>query len=470
MRRLLENLGFLLLINLISKPLWLLAEQEVQDRLGHATWGTFAALLSLGFLLRPVGELGIAQYTIKTIAGEQRYYNSLFGRALLLKLWLNVLYLGVTVGVGWLLGYRGEWLLILTLVALFYVVLNFLEQFRAGLQAFQQFKTDGIASITDKTLMMLILLLMFSGGWLTLRGFAVASLLTMLLSMLAFGAVVFIKFGLPTLKLSRLRTAHLLRKSWPFALMVVLFGTNERVNQLMLERLGSGYENGLYVAAYRWIAAIQMYLWTILPVFYAKFAANLRHPVATRQNLFKTGQALVYLPLLFAFGFIWFYGDKLFFLFDNSGPEVIAEMTLNLRILAGFMWFNAAFTIFSTYLTATGHERFVSVLLIVVIALSVIANFIFIPIYGAVAASWAMTGAFGVLSLGYVIGFVRLTELRVPWLLLGKHLLITAVFLTDFWWLHSTGLHWLAVCGINAGLLIGSALALKLVDWRAAVD
>ena len=470
MRRLIENLGFLLLINLISKPLWLLAEQEVQDRLGHATWGTFAALLSLGFLLRPVGELGIAQYTIKTIAGEHRYYRSLFGRALLLKLWLNMLYMGVTIGVGYALGYRGEWLIILSLVGVFYVCLNYLEQFRAGLQAFQKFKLDGLASITDKTLMMLVLLLFFYGGWLTMQRFVVATVLTVVFATLLFGLIVFKKFGLPTLQLSRVRVAHLLRKSWPFALMVVLFGTNERINQLMLERLASGYENGIYVAAYRWIAAIQMYLWTILPVFYAKFAANLTKPIATRQSLFNTGHALVYLPLLFAFGFIWFYGEKLFFLFDNSTPAAIAAMTTNLRILAGFMWFNAAFTIFSTYLTATGHERFVSYMLVVVIALSVVANFVFIPIYGAVAASWAMTGAFGVLSVGYLIGFALRTELRVPWLLLGKHALVTAVFLTDFWWLHSTGLHWLAVCAINAGLLAASAIVLRLVDWRAVVD
>lgn len=455
---------------MLTKPLWLFTEQKVQDIIGHERWGLYAALLSLAFLVRPLGDLGLSQYITKQISADRERYPSLAGGALAVKLVLALVYLGGLVLIGWLLGYRGYALQILLLAGLLHTALNLLEIFRACLQAFQAFKLDGLASVLDKTLLMLIALGLLLTGGLSLTRFAVAAMSTMGLTMLFFGALVLRRYGRWQFRWPAGGAGPFLRRSFPFALIVILFSTNERLNQLMLERLASSQENGYYYAAYRWVGAIQMYLWTVLPVFYAKFARGATDSRERQQQLFNTGQAIVALPLLFAAGFLWFYGRKLFFLFDNSSPAELAYMTQNLQILGGMLLINGFFNIYSTYLTATGGERFVTRLLGAVIGLTALANLFLMPAFGALAASWTMTGAFGLLSLGYVAYFAQRTPLRPPWALLGKLALTAALFLGAFWALTLTGWPWWAVSATALGVLAGLTLLFRLIDWRAAVE
>ena len=43
-------------------------------------------------------------------------------------------------------------------------------------------------------------------------------------------------------------------------------------DQVMLERMAGDVPTGLYAAAYRWLDAFSMYLWIVLPMFFARFA------------------------------------------------------------------------------------------------------------------------------------------------------------------------------------------------------
>jgi hypothetical protein len=80
-------------------------------------------------------------------------------------------------------------------------------------------------------------------------------------------------------------TATLLRRLMPYTLLVLVSGLNERINQVLIERLSGPYENGLYLGAYRWFGASLMYLWIVLPIFYARFASLGHRPT---RNLWRT--------------------------------------------------------------------------------------------------------------------------------------------------------------------------------------
>jgi hypothetical protein len=68
-RTFLLNLLLLLALNLLVKPFYLLGiDAGVQDAVGASTYGTYAALLSLSFLLNIVLDLGITNYTTRHIA------------------------------------------------------------------------------------------------------------------------------------------------------------------------------------------------------------------------------------------------------------------------------------------------------------------------------------------------------------------------------------------------------------------
>lgn len=71
-KRLFQNIGIAVLLNLVIKSAWILVNNMVQDKIGHAQFGTYMALYSLGFLFIALSDLGVNQYATKTIASRTR--------------------------------------------------------------------------------------------------------------------------------------------------------------------------------------------------------------------------------------------------------------------------------------------------------------------------------------------------------------------------------------------------------------
>lgn len=442
----------------------------MQDQIGHAAMGLYAALLSLAFTLRPFADAGMSQYTIKRIANDSGNYSTLMGPTVLLKLGFSVLYIAGLVGLGWLWGYRGFALYLLAVLGLVHAALNLLEVFRAAFQGFQHFRLDGLATIWDKTVLMLLIVAMLAWNMLTLENFVWATLLSMGSATVIFGGVALWKYGRVKVRASRRKATFILRRSFPFALVVVLFSFNERLNQLLLESWASDDEAGYYYAAFRWVGTIQMYLWTVLPVFYAKFAKNFRKPPEVQQALFNAGQAIVALPILAVAGFLWFQGERLFFMFQNSTPQELAYMSLNLKILGGMLAINGVFNIYSTYLTATGREKYVNKLLIASITLSTGANYFFIPLFGAQAASWVLLGAFAFLSTGYVMVVTERTPLRPPVGLLMKIMLVAGLYLAVYYSLLQLSVPWWVPCPVALAVMAAATFGLKLINFKSVIE
>jgi O-antigen/teichoic acid export membrane protein len=244
-----------------------------------------------------------------------------------------------------------------------------------------------------------------------------------------FGVVVWRKCGAVRLAWNGTLARRLLRGAWPFALVMVLFSVNERLPQFLIERLAGPQESGYFYAAFRWVATLQMYLWTVLPIFYAKFAAQRQAPLAQRQRLFNLAQVVAAWPIVLVCGFLWFDGDRLFFLLDDSTPQQIIYLHQVLRALCLMLLLNGLFNVYSTWLTSTGHEQWVNRFLLAAIGLGLVGYAVLIPTHGALGAAWALAGVFGVLGAGYVWAFARAAGGHVPGGLLLRLVLAGAGYL-----------------------------------------
>jgi O-antigen/teichoic acid export membrane protein len=453
-KRLFSTLGAILLLNLLTKPLWILAEQEVQNVLGHAAMGLYAALLGLAYALRPVADAGLAQYTTRELAADANQYSRMAGQALALKLLLGGVYILVLALVGLLVGYTGAAFQVLLVLGLFHAGLGLLELWRALLQAKQLFVLDGLASIWDKTLLVAVLAVMLTIGGLTLNAFLLANLLTMGSGVLVFGVVVWRKCGAVRPRWNAPDMRRLLRSAWPFAVVMVLFSVNERLPQFLVERLAGEHESGYFYAAFRWVATLQMYLWTVLPVFYAKFAHQRNAPLPQRQRLFNLAQVVAALPIILISGFLWFQGDRLFSLLDASTPAQVAYMHQVLRALCIMLVFNGLCNVYSTWLTATGHERWVNRFLLLAIVLGLVGYMLLVPAFGALAAGCVLAGVFVVLGTGYVWAFGRYGGLAIPWNLLAQLLLLAGGYVLCYWGAMQLQAHWLVAPTCAAALLL----------------
>src|SRR5262249_55227520 len=137
-------------------------------------------------------------------------------------------------------------------------------------------------------------------------------------------------------------------------------------------------------------------------------------------RLLAFGQPIAAIPMLFAGMFGILYGEKLLFQFDQSTPAEMATMTACLRILFIAVMVNGIFAIYSTLLTSTNHERFVSRMIAVSILFNIVLNCIFIPQYGAIAAAWNTVLSFSFLSVSYIWYIHFRMSIGFPFAMLGK--------------------------------------------------
>lgn len=440
----------------------------VQDRLGHETFGMFMALYSLGFIFLAVSDMGINQYTTKTLASQPDLLKRLFPTVFSLKIILSLIYPFFMIGIGFLLGYTTQQVIYLFFLCCLHSVIQINAFFRANFQAFQKFRIDAFASIFDRA----ILLAIVAGLLLTkidLESYIFANLISVGLTMIILYFLMVRLIGFMAPRLQKSEAKDLLKRSFPFAIITVLYSVNDKVDQVMLERIIGGdlgfRETGLYAGAYRWVDACMMYLWTVLPIFFAKFAHHINEEKKL-SKLLAFGQPIAALPMIFAGGFALIYGEKLLWLFKSSSPEELATILSCLQTLFLAIFINGFFAIYSTLLTSTNHERFVSLMIFVSIILNVTLNFIFIPQYGAVASAWTTVGSFALLSVSYIYYIHFHLPIKIPYTQLGKLIAIAVLFMAAYFGLSKTSLDWYVVTGLAALILAGLTLVFRVLQLK----
>ncbi|MEM1000817.1 MAG: polysaccharide biosynthesis C-terminal domain-containing protein [Bacteroidota bacterium] len=471
-KSLFQNIGLAVVLNLGIKTAWVLANNIVQDRIGHTDFGLYLALYSLGFLFLALSDMGVNQYTAKTLAHQPQLLRQLFPNLLSLKLFFAFVYPFFMLGVGAVLGYSGLELWYLFLLCSVHSVLQINFFFRSNFQAFQKFRLDAFASVLDRVIMLGIVVVLLLTH-ISVESYIYAYLASAVATMVVLYVFLVRLFGVIRPQWQTARMRNLLAKSFPFAVITVLYSINDKVDQVMLERIIGGeagkHETGLYGGAYRWVDTTMMYLWTVLPIFFAKFAKHLTDDRAL-SRLLAFGQPIATLPMLFVGVFAMFYGDKLLFLFTNSTPAELATMESCLRILFLAVLINGYFAIYSTLLTSTGHERFVSWMIFVSILLNVTLNFIFIPQFGARASAWTTVTSFGFLSLSYLYYIQFRLPVRIPFRNLGKLLLVSLAFTAAFWGLSWTNLPWYAVTALAGGVLLALTYFSGMIKLRDEIE
>jgi O-antigen/teichoic acid export membrane protein len=444
-----RQLGKIIALNLLAKPLWLLAENWVQDRVGHASYGKFAALFNLSLLLAALVEGGLAQHLTRSFSPHAT--DSAAPKMLGLRILLSALGLLTTIALGYLLGYSAEELVLLSLLGLFHFLQSIIAFLRGLLQALHRFGKDAYASIGDKVLLLLGLpVLVFTGLTvysfalgLTLSAGCIVVLLARTLRAYWFPPI------LPSLKAAR----SVLRKSLGLALMALLFSALERLNFILIERISGSVESSLYAGAYRWYSAVSMYLWTVLPPFYARFAK-----APQDQALFNSAQIIVSLPIIGVCAFLFWYTPYVFFLFQESSLQEIERMALTLKGLTLGLLANGVFNVYSTHLSACNREKYVNFLLFPAICLNALLTLGAAQVYGAFAGALGLTVSMLFLSGGYLYFFTQKSGIKPPWGILLRLLTAALCLFTGLGLGVYYDMHWGLNLSLNA-LLFGALVA-----------
>lgn len=422
-RKLASGLFWVLLLNLIVKPFWILGiEVGVQNAVGAEAYGFYFAIFNLAYIFNILLDVGITNYNTRNIARHPQLIEKHLSGILTVKLMLLGLYAVVTFSVGLLMGYNSMQFHLLAVLSFNQFLNSLILYLRSNFEGLLLFRWDSVISVLDRVIMILLCgaMLWWPEGTLgstsfTIFHFAYAQTAAYLATALLALAVLVRRTGLRRLRFNRLFSLAVLKQSLPFALLVLLMATYNRIDPLLLQQLlpdsMANTEVGIYAGAFRLLDGLTMIAYLVsvplLPV-YARLTKEDSHA-----ELGETTRWVFSLMMVFAVAAavtLSCMADPLMELLYDEHTEASARV---FRVLIyGIIPIGTTY-VFGTLLTAAGRLKVLNLLAFGTLLTGVVVNLLLIPRMGALGAACASLTAQSLMAAAQVVVAVRIFRLRI---------------------------------------------------------
>lgn len=455
-----QNIIILLLINVLVKPVYLFGvETRVQNLVGIDNYGIYFALLDFVFLFLFISDPGIQSYNAKYVAQNRAELSAYLPQVVGSKILLGIGFGLATVSMGLLIGYPPS-LLLLGLI-LFYWTSSMFVLLRGTMAGIGAYKTDSILSAIDKLLMLLIIgylvWMSSSQDTFTMEKYVWIQVACSITAVVVFAALLLQKGYSLLPKFSLSFTKKLISQSLPFALIILLTSIFTRIDGVMIERiLKDGSEQaGAYAASYRFIDAGNMLGFLFGGLLLSMYSSLIKEGESI-QELFDTSYSQLLIIGTTIAGCCIFYSSDLFDLLyteEYQGYHQILQM-----LMISFIPVTLTHSL-GSLLQAHGSLRALNVLLASAVIFNVVANYLAIPIYGALgaAATSALTQFFILLGLVYIA--LRKQIIAPSFSQFIRTPLFLVLSITIIWWISEMNMNWM-IGVVLAGV---SSLVLSLL-------
>ncbi len=383
-RKFVVNLALLLFLNLLIKPFYIIGiDAEVQNQVGAEAYGMYFSIFSFSFLFNILLDLGITNFNTKNIAQNEHLLNKHLAGILSLKFVLIGFYFLFSFFLGFIIGYDKIQLQMLLILLVNQSIVSLILYFRSNLSGLHLFKRDSFISVLDRILLIFFMSVLLWGHvtnkpfqieWFILAqtgSYAITALVAFLMIRKRSNSL--------KLKLKGSFSLMILKKSIPFALLVLMMTFYYRIDIVMLERmLPNGKEQaGIYAMGYRFFEAANnlSYLFAVLllPLFsrMIKKKESVENLVALAFRILISGAIFIALVS-------WFYGYEILNLRYTLHVE---EATMPFQVLMFCFIAIASNYIFGTLLTANGNLKTLNIIAFSGMMINIILNFILIPKY-----------------------------------------------------------------------------------------
>ena len=413
-KKLLSGLFWVLLANLIVKPLWLLGvEVGVQNAVGNEMYGFYYAIFSFSYIFNILLDLGLTNYNTRNIAQHpqliQKYLSGILG----IKLCLLALYVVVTFSVGALMGYGSREFGLLALLCAAQFLNSLILYLRSNFEGLLLFRWSSLFSVMDRLLMIVICGCLL---WIPLRErfniywFVYAQLvaygLTALLALVVIGR----KARLRRIRWDRRFFLVVLKQSAPFALLVLLMAAYGHVDSIILRPLAGDAEAGIYAGAFRLLDALTMVAYLVsvplLPVF-----SRLCREVDSTNQLVNVLRIVFWPMMVFAVGAavvcaVW-AEPIMGLLYHERAAQYVPVFRV---VIFGIIPIGLTY-IFGTLLTAGGHLRQLNTFAAMSLVVNIAVNLVLIPHLAAEGSAWASLTAQSFMAVAQLLLAVRIFRL-----------------------------------------------------------
>lgn len=253
-----QNIIFLILINLIVKPFWVLGiDRTVQNTVGHEAFGIYQALLNVTIIFQIVLDFGLQAYNTRVLTRSPKAMSNLFPNLVAIKLLFALIYAGIVLSSGYILGYSSQSFLLLVTLCLMQIAASLLLFFRSNISSLQHFKTDSIFSVIDRLIAIGLLSFLLFSAFKTAHPFRIEWYAEVqAIAMLISAAVAFYICT----KLGRINWGYInfkkiwiiIKQSLPYAITIFLMAMYQRLDAIMLEKISADPSlTGKFAASFR---------------------------------------------------------------------------------------------------------------------------------------------------------------------------------------------------------------------------
>jgi len=426
------NLCLLIFLNLLVKPFWMLGiDVGVQNSVGAASYGIYFSIFNFTMLFSMVLDMGTTNFNNRTIARNNDLLDKHLSGYIALRLLLAVAYFVVLFAAALLIGYRGFQLKLLFWIGLNQFLNAFLLYVRSNISALLMFKTDSVISVTDKLLMILFCGMLLWGNItdepFRIEWFVWSQTLAYIITIAVALTIVLRKAKLRRLMWDGPFFWHIIKKSFPYALITLLMASYYRIDSVLLERLLprdiAATQAGIYATAFRLLDTLVMIAYLFSVILLPLFSKMLKQ----KENVVpvvRTSFSLLFLYSVSAVVILYVYREPLIqFFYPETMENSVAVFRL---IIFGLIPISMNY-LFGTLLTANGSMKVLNITAAVGIVINVVVNLLLIPrmeACGSAVASFCTQFTVSVLQFALAMRIIGIPMRSLPWLQSALFLLV----------------------------------------------
>lgn len=393
-RKFVTNLILLLILNLLVKPLWIFGiDRTVQNTVGDESYGLYFALFNFSLILNILLDLGITSYNNRNIARHNFLLPKHLSHIVGLKLVLALVYAVFSFLIALIIGYSRVQLHLLLFLVFNQFLISFTLYLRSNISALHYFRTDSFLSVLDRSLMIVICgILLFTnvlGEPFSIEWFVYAQTAAYVMTTLVTFVVVLQKSGKIKVHFNGRFFLVFLRKTYPYALLILFMSLYNRIDSVLLERMLPGQvgkeQAGIYAQAFRLLDAVSMFgalfAGLLLPIFSKMIKQG--EPVG---QMVKLSYTLLIVPAVIIAVSSWVYNEEIMGLLYKSNTAMSSGI---FRILMpGFLGIATTY-IFGSLLTANGSLKQLNLMAFGGMVLNLVLNLVLIPRFMATGSACA---------------------------------------------------------------------------------
>jgi O-antigen/teichoic acid export membrane protein len=415
-KRFITNLALLIFLNLLIKPFWFFGiEVGVQNQVGEEIYGFYFSLFNFAFILNILLDLGINNFNNRAIARDHHLLQDHLAAIIPLKLLLSVIYAGIVLIAGKLVGYSPEQFKMLWILVGNQFLASFILYFRTNISGLQFYRTDSLLSVLDRSLMILFTGLLLWGNFTSepfrIEWFVYAQTASYSLTLITSAIIVRYRAGSFFRRINLRNSLRILKLSYPFALLILLMSLFNRVDSVMLERLlpEIGKEQaGIYAQSFRIFDAASQFSLLFAMLLLPMFSRMISRDENVNELIRIAMPLLMVAGLTAAISCNYYKQEVIDLLYVAHSPYSSKIFGI---LMIGYLFISTSY-LYGTLLTANNNLRHLNFLAASTVVINISLNLILIPKYQAYGAAISSLISQGYYAIAQVILAVYL--IRIP--------------------------------------------------------